>query len=1201
MTAPSKTGLGHSSAGERAVLSPGDRLGRWEIVEVLGRGGMGIVYRAESEGRTVALKAIHPHLLERREFLRRFHLEAEAGARIRHANVVRTFGVETHEGRSGPVHVLVMEYVRGRTLADLQLEHGRVPEGVLRDIAIQIASALCACHEAGVIHRDLKPENVLVTDAHEVKVMDLGVARLRHEDVRLSRTGQFVGSLLFAAPEQLGDKAGVVGPAADLYAFGLVLFHLAAGRHAFEAETVGEIVAAHLHTPAPTLRSVALEVSPFLSAVVATLLEKAQTARFPTARLLKETLEAGEASAWWRERRPSASSPAPGTAADPGAPPLLGRSRELRELADAWSRARRGAGSAVLLVGEEGVGKSRLLSAFVEAAGLPPCDALQAAPRGEAEAPFGAFRSALAGALPRGAALASEVARLVPERAAEAAAIAALLAEPSAPVPDAVRDAGAALADLAFGLARERPRVVVVDDLALAGEDDRALFRSLAAVVGEHAVLLVGAATAPLEPRWREELLETRGLREHVLSRLDAEAMRGVLRSLVGCPDTADALAADLLARAGGTPQVLERLVEGLKASGYLRVGTDGWRLVGDRAPADLPASVRDLVLRRLAALPAPSREALEGACVQGRSFDVRVVAAVLGRPVLAVLEDLVALTREPRLVRGEGRLRRFDPAVVQEVAWEGLDPARRSELHRRTADVFEALVAAGETDRARGIPRVAFHRLLGGDAAGAAPVLLGALDALLAAHRSDEALELTGLAVAAGTAVPADVRAGTLLRRARLLGLRGRRDEERSCLEQALAAAITERRAAPTELLEAYGRCLLAVGERRRAEETFREQLAAAEAAGDAVAQAAAQGILAHVAASGSDVATARARAERTLRLARATGQARLEASALGLLASAFERDGRPDLAAEHQARRLALATRTADASEASDAHGGLARLALRRGRWREAQVHLDRQGTTAGTIGYRLGEARARIGAGLLSAARGRLEEARAWYDEAMRLARAANAGSEEAEAGVHAARASLALGDAAGALALLLRALGIASRLQDDDTASLACLGAAAVAEDRGDGEEATAWYRDAAARGTGAAGGWAEVSALLGLARAARLTGRTERMTDPLDRAAHLARARRWPGPLVVAAAMRACLPGGDAAGAVALLAEHGEHLTWAERLETHLALHRATEDRWHLEEARAVLAGARAEAPSAPPASSGARAAKAGAA
>ena len=1190
MSAPLKPGMSRSPAGERTVLVPGERLGRWSILDVLGRGGMGIVYRAESEGRTVALKAIHPHLLERREFLRRFLLEAEAGARIRHANVVRTFGVETHEGKAGPVHVLVMEYVRGRTLADLQLEHGRVPEGVLRDVAIQIASALCACHEAGVIHRDLKPENILVTDAHEVKVMDLGVARLRHEDIRLSRTGQFVGSLLFAAPEQLGDKAGVVGPSADLYAFGLVLFHLAAGRHAFEAETVGEIVAAHLRMPPPPLRAVAPEVSPFLAALVATLLEKSPTARFPSARLLKETLEAGEASAWWRERRPASAAAARASDADALAPPLLGRSRELRELADAWSRTRRGAGSAILLVGEEGVGKSRLLSAFVESAGLPASDALvTAAPRGEAEAPFTAFRTALAGAVPRGPLLATEIARLVPARAAEAAAIAALLAEPSAaPATEAVRDVGAALSDLLFGLARERPRVVVVDDLPLAGEDDRALYRSLAAVAGEHAYLLVGAATAPLEPRWREELLETRGLREHVLARLDAEAMTGVLRSLVGCPDTADALAVDLLARAGGTPQVLERLVEGLKASGYLRVGTDGWRLVGDRAPADLPASVRDLVLRRLAGLPAPSREALDGACVQGRSFDVRVVAAVLGRPVLAVLEDLVALTREPRLVRGEGRLRRFDPAVVQEVVWEGLDPARRSELHRRTADVFAALVEAGETDRERGLPRVAFHRLLGGDAAGAAPVLLAALDALLAGHRSDEALELTDLAVAAGTAIPADVRAGTLLRRARLLGLRGRRDEERSCLEQALAAAITERRAAPTEVLDAYGHCLLALGERRRAEETFREQLAAAEDAGDEVAQAAAQGILAHVAAAGADVAAARARAERTLRLARATGQVRLEASALGLLASAFERDGRPDLAAEHQARRLALATRGADARESSDAHGGLARLALRRGRWREALVHLDRQGTTARAIGYRLGEARARIGAGLLAAARGRLEEARADYDEAARLARAANAGSEEAEAGVHAARASLALGDAPGALSLLLRALGIASRLQDDDTASLACLGAAAVAEDRGDGEEAAAWYRDAAARGAGAAGGWAEVSALLGLARAARLTGRTERMAEPLDRAAGLARSRRWPGPLVVAAAMRASLPGGDPSGAVALLAEHGEHLTWAERLEVHLALHRATEDRWHLEEARAVLAGARAEAPVAVP-------------
>src|SRR5262245_54540149 len=570
MTSTHKGGAGQV---ERPALGPGDRLGRWRILDVLGRGGMGIVYRAEADGRTVALKAIHPHLLARREFLRRFHVEAEAGARIRHRNVVRTFGVETVETPEGPVHALVMEYVRGRTLAELQQEHGRLPESLLRDLAIQIASALCACHEAGVVHRDLKPENVLVTEAHEVKVMDLGVARIRQEDVRVSRTGQFVGSLLFAAPEQLEERPTTIGPAADLYACGLLLFLLAAGRHPFECETVGAIVSAHLHKPPPPLRSVAPEASPFLAAVVAMLLEKTPSARFPSARRLKETLEAGEASAWWRERRPAAGRPGPASPVDRGAPPLLGRAGELRLLADAWARARRGKGGAILLLGEEGIGKSRVVSAFVESAALAGSDVLTAdAPRDDADAPFSAFRAAISGALPRDHALEEEIARLAPARAAVAARLADLLRDPSSrPPEDALADLGAGLSDLLLGLARERPRVVVADDLDLAGEHDRGLFRALAAVAHERALLLVAAVTAPIDAAWREELVQALGLRECSLARLDDEAMRGVLRALVGSDETAEATAADLLPRAGGSPQVLERLVEGMKTCGALR------------------------------------------------------------------------------------------------------------------------------------------------------------------------------------------------------------------------------------------------------------------------------------------------------------------------------------------------------------------------------------------------------------------------------------------------------------------------------------------------------------------------------------------------------------------------------------------------------------------------------------------------------
>ncbi len=1198
MTLPRATGT--EPVAERPALRRGDRLGRFAVIELLGRGGMGIVYRAEADGKDVALKAVHPHLVARREFLTRFRLEAEAGARVRHPNVLRTHGVETVETPYGPVHLLVMEYVRGKSLQDLQTAVGRVPEAALRDLGAQVAAGLAAIHEAGVIHRDLKPENILVTEANEVKVMDLGVARLARDELHLSRTGQFVGSLLFAAPEQLADKGGV-GPAADLYALGLVLFLLASGRHAFPCETVGEIVSAHLSELPPRLSSVVPTASPFLDAVVATLLEKDPAKRFSSARALKEALEAGEASEWWRTRQATAGS-APGAPAplrrtpfsgDPaprdagpevaGEGPILGRGRELRDLAESWGRARGGHGGAALLVGEEGVGRSRLLRAFLDAAGLSREDALVVrGPGAGSDGPLGGFRAAVAAVLPKDASLDAAVARRIAGGAGPAGLLVRLLRDTGAvPLAAEATSVAAALVDLVAALSRERPRVVAVDDLDLLSEEDRRLFRALAAVAHEHPLLLVATATTPLDPAWREDLLGARGLHEVPIGRLDADAMRGFLRHLLRSVETADAISSDLLARAGGTPQVLERLVAGLVASGSLVREADGTlRLAKGGPPADLPADVRGLVDRRLSSLTPGEREALDGACVQGRSFDALVTASALGRTPTSVLADLAALSGEPRLVCGEGRVRRFDPAVVQEVVWSGLDPARRLTLHRRTAEAFAAAGAAGDLPRERSLPRVALHHLLGGDAAAASKALVPALDALLASRRVEEALELTRLALAASSGVPPDVRIETLLRRARLLDLLGRRDEERQCLEAALAASAAAKRGAPPAALDAYGRSLVALGETRRAEEVFREQLAAAEAASDFAAQAAAHGVLARLAAAAGDAAGARAHAETALRLARASGQRMLETRALGLLAAAFEREGDADLAQAHEARRLSLATRAGDALETAQAHDGLARIAMRRGRWREAQVHLDRESAIAREVGHREAEARARIGLGCLALARGRNEAALVAFEEARRAARAAEAPVEEAEADLHIARAALSSGDAAGALARTMRALSVATRTHDRRLAALCCLAGGAEAEARGDADEAAGWYKDAFGH-AGDGRGWLQAQARLGLARAARRLGQPDRMAEPLTRVEHEASRRGWPGPLVVAAALRASAPGGDAARAVALLALHGERLSVDERAEAHEALHAATGDAWHeaaAKEARDVARG-----------------------
>ena len=216
-------------------LGPGTRLDAYEIVRPLGSGGMGTVWLAERGDERVAVKLLHPHLASREDFVERFVREAEIGRRVRHENVVRTLDAGEAEHGGERLRFVVMEYVEGKTLRALLEDLGRVPEELCLHVGREIAKALAAIHAEGAVHRDVKPDNVILTPEHVVKVMDLGVAR-SDDDVRVSQTGAFVGSLEYAAPEQFRPKTGAIDHRADLHALGVVLYELATGAHPFRAD-----------------------------------------------------------------------------------------------------------------------------------------------------------------------------------------------------------------------------------------------------------------------------------------------------------------------------------------------------------------------------------------------------------------------------------------------------------------------------------------------------------------------------------------------------------------------------------------------------------------------------------------------------------------------------------------------------------------------------------------------------------------------------------------------------------------------------------------------------------------------------------------------------------------------------------------------------------------------------------------------------
>ena len=339
----------------------GARLGGYRVVRELGAGGMGTVFLAESPGgERHAIKAVHAHLVSTPGFLERFLREAELGLQVRHENVVRTLAVDVAEIDGAAVHYMVMEYVEGKSLRELLNDLGTVPEALLREIATQVGHGLAAIHAAGIVHRDLKPENVLITDDQRVRIMDLGVAKLLDASIALTRQGEFAGTVAYAAPEVFRGEP--VGPSSDQYALGIILHELATGTNPFFHATAGEVLAAHLQHVPPRIDG----LSRFLAEVVATLLAKEAAGRFGSVAALHQVLVDGERSAWWRERAPAvergaAQAPRIAVHRETG---LHGRGEDLLLLRECLASAAAGSGTTVLVEGEAGIGKTRLVDAF---------------------------------------------------------------------------------------------------------------------------------------------------------------------------------------------------------------------------------------------------------------------------------------------------------------------------------------------------------------------------------------------------------------------------------------------------------------------------------------------------------------------------------------------------------------------------------------------------------------------------------------------------------------------------------------------------------------------------------------------------------------------------------------------------------------------------------------------------------------------
>ena len=266
------------------------RFGDYELIEEIGRGGMGVVYRARqlSLGRVVAVKMLLGGQWASTADQARFRAEAEAAARLEHPQIVPVYEVGEHDGHA----FFSMKLVSGQTLSQ-RLAAGPMPPREAARLLALVTQAIEFAHQQGVLHRDLKPSNILLDEAGEPHLTDFGLAKRFHKDaVSLTRTGSVLGTPAYMPPEQAAGNRGQMGVTSDVYSLGTILYHMLTGRPPFEAASPMEVVLKVLEQDPPLPREIEPKVDRDLELVVLRCLQKPPDLRYASAAALAQDLNA---------------------------------------------------------------------------------------------------------------------------------------------------------------------------------------------------------------------------------------------------------------------------------------------------------------------------------------------------------------------------------------------------------------------------------------------------------------------------------------------------------------------------------------------------------------------------------------------------------------------------------------------------------------------------------------------------------------------------------------------------------------------------------------------------------------------------------------------------------------------------------------------------------------------------------------------
>jgi transcriptional regulator with GAF, ATPase, and Fis domain/tetratricopeptide (TPR) repeat protein len=672
----------------------GTLLGHYHILEQIGQGSMGVVYRAKDTQleRVVAIKVLHTALSEDEDFHIRFQKEARSAANLTHPNIVTIHDA----GRDSNISYIVMEIVEGESLRAILAREEKLSLMRALELAAQIGEGLDHAHRRKVIHGDIKPENLMVTIEGNLKITDFGLARQRTITSSIQEE-EMAGTIAYLAPERIQGEIG--DERSDLYAFGVVLYEMLAGHLPFSGESMHDLVRGHLVDQPPPLQSVLPDISAHVERIVLKLLEKKPEQRYHRATLLLKNLHhcqkeiehgnTGEGSVVRDQIR------------------LVGRSEELAFLQERVKQATSGSGSLVLLEGEAGIGKTRLLDELAiwlgeHRVGVHRVTCV------EGEAPYHPFSQILMKVLEvdSGASFALRAERLEnflaqqePESRKHLTGLRMLLLpeEEETRLPQKEENQRQLLfwsvwqflADQSQG----KPLVLMVDDLHAANAETMELLDVVVRQVDQAPILLIGTWRSesllardgwhPLKrwvKTWEQRAPECR--RE--LHRLRFEETTELIAALLEEARVPVDIGERLHGETEGNPLFVVETLKWMQGQGWLERTSHGeWSFrYSTESKVPLPRSLQVVIHFQLERLLEEDLQLLRYAAIAGERFTSDTLVAVLKMGRQAVLQSLDRLAQRCRFLDCDGTIYRFTHARVREVLYENIVPELRRELH---------------------------------------------------------------------------------------------------------------------------------------------------------------------------------------------------------------------------------------------------------------------------------------------------------------------------------------------------------------------------------------------------------------------------------------------------------------------------------------------------------------------------------------